>query len=87
MIKNFFKAGRDHDRLEHMQFVTGVAMAVTHGIDVSLNKGKAKVLDTYFKALEKEKLREGPKPKGTIVGKSAMAFFESLPKRGPKDAS
>lgn len=62
-------------------------MAVTHAIDVCLNKGKAKVLETYLKALEKVKFKESTKSKGTIVGKSAMAFFNSLPKRGPEDAS
>lgn len=61
-------------------------MAVTHAIDVSLNKGKANVLGTYLRALEKEQVRTKTKKKGTIVGKAAMAFFNSLPKRGPEDA-
>ena len=84
-VRNFFKAGRENDKIDHIQLVSGLSLAVINALDVSLNKGKAKVLETYFKSMEKEKLKKVSGPKGTIVGKSAMAFFNSLPKRGPDD--
>ena len=85
LVRNFYKAGREQDRIEHLQTVTGFSVAVIDAIDMTFGKGKAKVLQEYTKAMIGEIERaveehvEG-EPKGVKVSKSVMALFGSLPK-------
>lgn len=88
LVQNLHRAGREQDRIEHIQLVTGFSMAVTDAIDITFSKGKGKVLKEYTKAILKAKEKETEqieehvegKPKGVKVGKSVMALFSSLPK-------
>lgn len=84
LVQNLYKAGRDQDRTEHIEFVTGVSIGVTDAIDLTLGKGKAKVLQEYtkeiLKTMKKEQEQIEDKPKGVKVSKSVMALFNSLPR-------
>lgn len=88
LVQNLYTAGREQDRIEHIQLVTGFSTAVINAIDITFGKGKSKVLKEYTKAMlkagekEKELIEEHVegKPKGVKVSKSVMALFGSLPK-------
>ena len=88
LVQNLYTAGREQDRIEHLQLVTGFSVAVTDAIDITFGKGKAKVLREYTKAMlkaeekEREQIEEHAegKPKGVKVSKTVMALFGSLPK-------
>lgn len=80
-MRDLIKAADKNRRTDIVVEVQGVAVAVIHGLDSAFNKGKAKILQKYIKALTKP-----PKKSKDVkqAGNQLLSLIQGLNQKGAK---
>ena len=83
VVKGFLAASQVHRRRLLTEQVVALTVAVTGALDLSLNQGKGKVLESWIEEVSGEDQGEPPlrRPK---MSDRAISFFTAMPRRNAK---
>jgi hypothetical protein len=82
LVLNLHRSALENQKAELKGRVLGFSVAVMNALDASFGGGKARVLETWLKAMDAAgKDQGGGRPRRTSsLSPGAMAFFKGLPR-------
>lgn len=82
MVLNLLKAAYANQKQEIYQDTIVQSVAITHALDLALNKGKMKILTNFQKKLFRQVDEEKGEPKKEYFSDDAFAFFtQKMPRK------